>query len=133
MHQALAAVLILWASAAFTPKANTRHDIKKYVRAAASHIAEHGPSCHEFATPEWRTGDYYIFVLGPDGRTLCHPDPSMIGRPAPEIVAAAKHFNGGWLEYSWPGSGKARTTFAKRVKSPDGDTYVVGSGGYDLK
>ena len=132
MQRALAAVLILWA-AAFTPKANTRHEIKKYVHAAAAHIAEHGPSCHEFAGPEWRSGDYYIFVLGPDGRTLCHPDPSMLGREVPEIAAAAKHFGGGWVDYTWPGSGKSMSTYAQRVKSPDGDTYVVGSGGYGLK
>ena len=58
----------------YIPKANTRREIKKYVRAAAKHIAEHGPSCAEFAKPEWRSGDYYIFVLGPDKRSLCHPD-----------------------------------------------------------
>ena len=133
MHTILAAVLILWASAPFTPKANTRHEIKKYVHAAATHIAEHGPSCSEFAKPEWRSGDYFIFVLGPDKRTLCHPAPTLIGTMAPEIVAASKKFGGGWIDYAWPGSSRVRTTYVQQVKSPDGEVYIVGSGGYGLK
>ena len=150
---AATAVLLLLASAAlansYTPRANTRREIKKYVRAAAKHIAQHGPSCSEFASRDWRSGDYYIFVLGPDKRTLCHPDSSMIGRPASQIVdangkhvgdmiaAAAMRMRGGWVDYVWPrpGTSKAvpKSTYAEHVKSPDGDLYIVGSGGYELK
>ena len=122
--------------AAFTPRANTRHEIKKYVHAAARHVAEHGPNCSEFAEREWRSSDYYIFVIGPDKRTVCHPDATLIGRPAAEserIIAAAKKWRGGWADYAWPSAGKIKSTFAMRVKSPDGDTYIVASGGYRLK
>ena len=147
------ALLALCASAAiggsYTPKANTRREIKKYVHAAAKHIAEHGPSCSEFAKREWRSGDAYIFVFGPDKKILCHSDPSLIGRPASQIidangkkvgdmiVAAGMKFGGGWVDYVWPRPGTTRpvpkSTYAEHVKSPDGEVYIVGSGGYGLK
>ena len=141
---AVSVVLALLTSAAmansYTPKANTRREIKKYVHAAASHIAEHGPSCSELASREWRSGDFYIFVLGPDKRTLCHPDPTLIGTPSSEnerIVAAAMKMRGGWVDYVWPRPGTTKlvpkSTYALQVKSPDGDLYIVASGGYDLK
>jgi signal transduction histidine kinase len=153
MSSSRAALLVVLfaasANASYVPKANTRHQIKKYVQAAAKHIAQHGPSCSEFAKQEWRDGDYYIFVIGPDLRTLCHANPAMIGRAERDIVdangkrvgdmivAAAKKFRGGWVDYVWPrpGSNKPvpKSTYAQRVKSPDGDTYIVGSGGYGLK
>ncbi|PYQ59260.1 MAG: hypothetical protein DMF58_12280 [Acidobacteria bacterium] len=153
MRTRLAAIVVLTlcASAAIaeTPKANTRREIKKYVHAAAKHIAAHGPSCNEFARKEWRSGDYYIFVLGPDKKTLCHPDPTMIGRPASEIVdangkkvgemiaAAGMKMRGGWVDYVWPRPGITKpvpkSTYAEHVRSPDGDIYIVGSGGYEIK
>ena len=154
MRSTVAAIVLLTLCASavadsYTPKANSRREIKKYVHAAAKHIARHGPSCSEFAEKEWRSGDYYIFVLGPDKRTLCHPDPSLIGRRESEIVdangkrvgemiaAAAMKFRGGWVDYVWPRPGTTRpvpkSTYAEHVKSPDGDLYIVGSGGYGLK
>jgi signal transduction histidine kinase len=132
-----------------TPKANTRADIKAYVEAAANYVAKHGPSCEEFAEKDWRAGDYYIFVLGPDDRAICHPSASLIGKPIEEIIdkngkhagemiaAAGKKKGGGWVEYVWPRPGTdnpvAKSTFATHVKAPDGKTYIVGSGGYELK
>jgi len=153
VRTALAASLIVCASTSFAdsyvPRANTRREIKKYVHAAAKHIARHGPSCSEFARRQWRSGDYYLFVLAPDGRTLCHPDQSMIGKPANAIVdangrrvgemivAASKKWRGGWVDYVWPRPGTTKpvpkSTYAERVRSPDGETYIVGSGGYELK
>jgi len=139
MRSAVAAIVLL-ALSAYTPRANTRREIKKYVNAAARHIAQHGPSCSEFAEREWRSGDYYIFVIGPDKRTLCHPDATLIGKPSGEndrIVAAAMKMRGGWVDYPWPriSSGKMapKSTYAERVKSPDGDVYIVASGGYGLR
>ena len=139
MRSAVAAIILL-DLLAYMPKANSRREIKKYVHAAAKHIAEHGPSCSEFAKSEWRSGDYYIFVIGPDKRTLCHPDPALIGRASGEngrIVAAAMRMRGGWVEYPWPrlnnGKMAPKSTYAEHVKSPDGDVYIVASGGYDLK
>ena len=94
-------------------------------------------------------GDYYVFVTGPDDRELCHPNPAMIGKAASEIkdangknvgtdlLAAAKKRGGGWVDYVWPRPGTdkpvAKSSYAMRVKGPDGKWYVVGAGGYELK
>jgi cytochrome c len=147
----LVLLLAVSVSAAFaksyTPAKNTRADIKKYVDAAAAHVAKHGADCATFEKKDWRYGDYYIFVLGPDEKTVCHP--TLVGKAAHDIVdakgrhvgdeiyAASKKKGGGWTEYEWPRPGTdkpvAKSTFAKRVKGPDGKTYVVGSGGYEVK
>ncbi len=148
----LVSLLLLCASAAFaksyTPKKNTRADIKGYVKAAANVVKKHGPSCSTFESKDWRSGDYYIFVTGPDETELCHPNASMIGKPASEIVdskgkkvgtallEAAKK-GGGWVDYVWPRPGTttpvAKSSYSMKVKGPDGKTYYVGSGGYELK
>ena len=144
---------VLCVSTAFAdsnvPKENTRAAIKAYVQSAAKYIAKHGPSCDEFAEKEWRSGDYYIFVTGPDDKELCHPNKDMIGKPASEIVdkngkkvgtlliAAGKKKGGGWVDYVWPRPGTdkpvAKSSYSMSVKGPDGKTYYVGSGGYELK
>ena len=131
------------------PKSNTKAAIKSYVESAAKYIAKHGPSCEEFAEKDWRAGDYYIFVTGPDDKELCHPNKDMIGKSAAEIVdsngkkvgnlliEAAKKPGGGWVDYFWPRPGTtkpvAKSSYSMSVKGPDGKTYYVGSGGYELK
>jgi len=98
---------------------------------------------------DWMGGDYYIFVVGPDERTLCHPNPAIIGTPEKDIVdangkkvgelisVAAHRTGGGWVEYVWPRPGQTtpvkKSTFATRVKGPDGKWYIVGSGAYEAK
>ena len=131
------------------PKENTKAAVKSYVEAAAKVIAKSGPSCAEFAEKEWRSGDYYIFVTGPDDKELCHPNKDMIGKSASEIVdsngkkvglmllEAAKKPGGGWVDYMWPRPGTtkpvAKSSYTVSVKGPDGKTYYVGAGGYELK
>jgi len=146
-------LLVLGASAAFaksyTPAKNTHADIKKYVAAAAAHIAKHGADCATLESKDWRSGDYYIFVLDPDEKTMCHPTASIVGKPSheivdangrhvgDEIVAASKKKGGGWVDYQWPRPGTdnpvPKSTYATRVKAPDGKWYIVGSGGYEVK
>ena len=109
------ASILLCASAAMakslTPKANTHAEIKAYVERAAAHIARHGPDCAAFKSKEWMSGDYYIFVTGPDERELCHPIAAMIGKPASEVVDSkgthvgtallnAAKKGGGWVDYA---------------------------------
>ena len=144
--------LLLCVSAAtaksLTPKANTHAEIKAYVERAAAHIAKHGPDCAAFKSADWMSGDYYIFVTGPDERELCHPDAKMIGKPASEVVDAngkkigtalidAAKKGGGWVDYVWPRPGTtkpvAKSAYSMKVKGPDGKTYYVGAGGYELK
>jgi signal transduction histidine kinase len=135
-------------AASNVPKSNTRSAIKKYVQAAANYVHKHGPSCDEFAEKEWRSGDYYVFVDDSDGKTLCHPNKTSVGKPASEIVDAngkkvgieimeAAKKGGGWVDYVWPRPGTttpvAKSSYSMSVKGPDGKTYYVGSGGYELK
>jgi signal transduction histidine kinase len=149
----LVLLLVVCASSAFaksyTPKKNTHAAIKSYVQAASKVVAKHGASCETFESKDWRYGDYYIFVLGPDHKTICHPTASIVGKTADEIVdkngrhvgneieAAAMKKGGGWVDYSWPRPGTdtpvPKSTYATHVKGPDGKTYIVGSGGYEVK
>jgi len=136
------------AARSFTPKANTRADVKAYVEHAAQHVAKHGADCAAFTSPSWAAGDYYIFVAAEDGKTICHPSPKIVGKSVDEIidvngkkvgvalVEAAKN-GGGWVDYVWPRPGTTnpvpKSSYAVRVKGPDGKMYMVGSGGYELK
>ena len=151
----LAAVFLvgLVATAAFAkshvPAKNTHAAIKAYVQAAAKVVAKSGPSCDAFKTEDWMSGDYYIFVDDPDGKTLCHPNASLIGKDSDAILdvngrsigktirAAAAKKGGGWAEYMWPRPGTdkpvQKSTFVMHVKAPDGKTYTVGAGGYEVK
>jgi hypothetical protein len=126
------------------PKANTRAAIQAYVRDAARLIATNGPSCESFASPVWRSGDYYIFV---DGKTICHPDPAVVGKSINEIVSSKgdkvgekiskASLTASWTDYPWKRPGQKveepKSTYAMRAKGPDGTVYLVGSGGWNLK
>jgi len=151
MHLLLVCLLVASVASAKSnlPTANTHAAIKSYVQHAAQFVAKHGPSCEAFKGADWMGGDYYIFVVGPDERTLCHPNPAIIGTPEKDIVdangkkvgelisVAAHRTGGGWVEYVWPRPGQTtpvkKSTFATRVKGPDGKWYIVGSGAYEAK
>jgi hypothetical protein len=144
--------LFLCASAALaksmTPKANTHAEIKAYVERAAEHIARNGADCAAFKSADWMAGDYYIFVTGADEKELCHPDAKMIGKPASDVVDAkgkkvgtalidAAKKGGGWVDYVWPRPGTTKpvpkSAYSMQVAGPDGRTYYVGAGGYELE
>ncbi len=129
------------------PKKHTHAAIKTYVQQAATFVAKKGADCAALNEADWSSGDYYIFVMGPDDKTLCHP--TLVNAPASSIVdangkkvgdllvEAAKKKGGGWVEYVWPRPNTTnpvpKSSYAVRVKGPDGKWYVVGSGGYELK
>ena len=129
------------------PKANTRAAVQAYVQDAAKVVAKSGPSCATFAAPEWKSGDYYIFVAGPDNKTICHPSAAVVGKTMDQIVNAKGDkvgdrinkaaMTGGWADYLWARPGQKteepKSTYAVRVKGPDGKEYLVGSGGWNLK
>jgi cytochrome c len=135
-------------AASHLPKSNTRHAISRYVEEAAKIVEKSGPSCETLESKQWRGGDYYIFVLGPDGKTLCHPRSEMVGKPASSIVNAggvkvgemiAAKGNGsgkGWVEYAWPRPGQTaeepKSTYVMGVTGPDGAHYTVGAGGWNV-
>lgn len=138
-----------FAAVSHLPKANTRHDIQQYVEDAAKIVQKNGPSCATFASPEWRGGEYYIFVDGPDNRIVCHANAAMIGKSSAsvvnakgqkvgEMVAEKGKGNGkGWVEYYWTPAGKTteelKSTYVVGVTGPDGRHYVVGGGGWNVK
>lgn len=145
-------LLVLCASTAFaksyTPKKNTHAAIKAYVESAAKYVRKHGADCAAFKSKEWMSGDYYIFVTDSNEKEICHPNPQVVGKSATEIVdtngkkvgvlllEAAKK-GGGWVDYVWPRPGTTKpvpkSSYSVSVKGPDGKTYYVGSGGYELK
>jgi dipeptidyl aminopeptidase/acylaminoacyl peptidase len=138
-------------TAANTPRAATRAEVAAYVDRAAALVAKNGASCEAFASPAWLSGDWYVFVFGPDRKALCNPSqPSFVGKSASEIVDAngkrtgdllvttALGANGrGWVDYVWPRPGEktpvSKSAYVVSVTGPDGKRYVVGSGGYELK
>ena len=134
-----------------TPRAATRDEVVAYVNRAAALVSKNGVACETFSTPSWFNGDWYVFVFGPDHKSLCQPaQPAMIGRDASTIVdpngkrigdamiAATSGAEGkGWIEYMWPRPGQTtpvpKSTYLVAVTAPDGQKYVIGSGGYELK
>lgn len=134
-----------------TPKAATHDEVAAYVDRAAALVVKNGPSCEAFNSKAWFSGDWYVFVFDGDGKTLCHPaQPERVGRYAREIVdskgsrtgdlllQAGKGPNGrGWVDYVWPRPGQEtpvpKSAYVVGVTGPDGKTYVVGAGGYELK
>jgi len=153
MRNALLPLLlaVACATSSMTPRANTRDDIVEYVNRAANVVATNGPSCNMFKSPQWFANDWYVFVLESDGKTVCHPArPEMVGMTATSIVdpngkpigreflrVARERAAGGWVDYVWPRPGQttpvAKSSFVKQVTAPDGKTYIVGSGGYELR
>jgi cytochrome c len=130
------------------PTANTKAAIKQYVLDAAAFVAKNGADCSVLLGPDWRAGDFYVFV-DEGGKSFCHPDPKMAGKANVDIIdvngkkvglaleAAAKRKGGGWVDYVWarPGTDKpvAKSAYVTSVKAPNGKTYIIGAGGYELK
>jgi signal transduction histidine kinase len=136
------------APASHLPKANTREAVVAYVQDAAKIVQKGGPSCAAFATPAWTGGDYYIFVAGPDEKTVCHPRADLVGKSMGDIVNSEGDKVGdkiykvgtagkGWVEYLWARPGKTteepKSTYVMGVNGPDHKHYLVGSGAWDLK
>ena len=106
----------------------------------------------EFRTPgsRWRHGETYVFVLDPDGNMLVHADPALEGknqlqlldvggkpiiRGLLDVTMAVAGKPEGWYHYQWPVPGgllpRWKSSFVRRVSSPSGKSYVVGSGMYN--
>jgi hypothetical protein len=145
----LVAVAALAATVSHLPATNTRGAIKAYVENAATVVRKSGPSCATFSSPEWQGGQYYIFVVGPDDKLVCHLKADMVGKSSASIVNAEGDTVGekiatkgrgagtGWVEYQWTPPGKTaeepKSTYVMGVTGPDGKHYVVGSGGWNVQ
>lgn len=128
-------------------------DLVQLVEEAATLLHTQGETAFiEFRVPgsRWRSGENYIFVLDLDGNMLVHADPGLEGKNQLEL----KDINGkpiiqglleaatavpqkpeGWYHYQWVVPGgllpRWKSSFVQLVKTPSGESYVVGSGMYN--
>jgi signal transduction histidine kinase len=126
------------------------------VDAAATLVAREGEDAinsFRLKGGKWLKGNRYIFVTAPDGLEVVNPvDPQLEGKNLYELRDAmgklfVKQFikramdpkgpGWTWSHYLWHKPGKIlltwKTSYIKRVKTPDGKFYLVGSGLYGMK
>jgi signal transduction histidine kinase len=149
MRRLVVLVLILSACAtSHIPTANNRDEVTAYVNSAAAIVAKSGPSCATFNSAKWYEGDWYIFVLEPDGKAVCHPArPDLVGDMVNSLVdpngmrigeafvtTANSPAGNGWVDYVWARPGQntpvKKSSYVTMVTGPDGKKYIVGSGTY---
>ena len=129
-------------------------ELTALVRDAAAVLEKHGeqayPRFRERGS-RWFRDDTYFFVWTMDGTRVFHAaDPSgegqdvsglkdILGRPIGRMIldVAASPSGEGWIHYMYPEPGDIfpawKSTFLKRVTFPSGQTYVLGSGIYNMK
>ena len=146
----VAALALTACATRYTPGAATRGEIEAYVKRAATIVATGGGNaCTTLQQPAWFAGEWYIFVLDGEGRTICHPArPQMVGNLLNDLVDAnGKRFGdefmsaaqrgGGWVDYVWPQPGESiptpKSTYVMPIQAADGKTYIVGSGGHAIE
>jgi signal transduction histidine kinase len=150
-------ILFLAASLVTTPVfADTKHsasELISFVREAADLIEKQGEAAFpKLRDPggEWFEGDNYVFVWGLDGiRHVFPPDIAGEGQNMSDLkdinekpigqwfIARASSAKGeGWIHYQWPRPGEIfpvwKSTYVRRAISPAGNTYLVGSGRYNM-
>lgn len=90
----------------------------------------------------------YIIVISTNGYTKVHQDPTEENKNRIDLTDSAgtpfvKYFieearenNGGWIHYQWEVqnsfSSEWKTSFVLPARSPEGETYVVICGGFDI-
>ena len=130
------------------PTANNREEVRAFVNSAASIVEKNGPTCARFTTSKWYEGDWYIFILEPNGKTVCHPArPDLVGQMVNDLVdpngmrigeafvqTANSDTGSGWVDYVWARPGQdtpvKKSSYVRMVTAPDGKKYIVGSGTY---
>lgn len=141
--------LLIGCATSYTPRTNSRDELVRYVNRAADLVARQGEgACATLAEPQWRSGEWYIFVSNVETDAIvCHP--TMVG----QSTAVLRDVNGkymgremetvatgpqgrGWVDYMWPRPGQTtperKSAYVVGVTGPDGKRYVVGSGGYGM-
>ena len=114
-----------------------------FVDTAISFYKTHGleETVAYFSSEESRLDQWYVFIVdGESGKTIAHPDPSMIGYDTaggvdvvgklygPDIMSADE--NGKWVDYVWesPITGKLHQKHAWIIRH---DGLLFGSGWYE--
>ena len=127
-----------------------------FVEQAATLMEQEGETAFaEFGRKgsKWFSGPYYLFVYEPDGTCVFHPvQPDWVGKnmsglrdmngkPVVRLVAQVgekpqKDAND-WVFYLWPDKTQLipqwKSAYVRKVVTPSGKTYVIGSGLYDIK
>lgn len=129
-------------------------DLVHFVEEAVDTIRREGEAVFPAFRREgsrWFQGDRYIFVWDMEGNRYVYPpdlphekgnmaqlkdiDGKPIGRMF--IEAAAGPDGEGWVHYRWykPGDPEPtwKSTYVMRAEAPDGKTYLVGSGDYNMR
>ncbi len=127
-----------------------------FVEEAATLIEQKGEfAFQDFSVPgsKWLTDDYYVFVYTPDGTNVFHPvETQLIGRnlrdlrdmngkPVIQMIADVakkpERDASGWVFYLWEYKTQLiplwKSSYIRKAVAPDGKTYLVGSGLYNLK
>ena len=126
------------------------------VEDAAALIERNGDQAFkDFAQKDskWLNDDYYVFVYALDGTCLFHPiTPELVGQNVMDL----KDMNGkpiirlitdvgrkpekdasGWVFYLWENQTQItpnwKSAYVRKVITPNGQTYVVGSGSFTIK
>ena len=101
----------------------------------------------------WLNEDYYLFVYALDGTCIFHPiTPDLIGknvmglrdmngkpiiRRITDVGRKAESDASGWVFYLWQDRTQLtpnwKSAYVRKVTPPNGQTYVIGSGSYNIK
>ncbi len=101
----------------------------------------------------WFNDDYYLFVYDIDGRCVFHPvNPELVGRNLmnlrdmngkpviqwiTDVGRRADRRANGWVFYLWEEGRQLtpmwKSSYLRKVVTPDGRTYVLGCGVYNIK
>lgn len=139
----------------YPPEHKNTKELLALVEDASALVAELGvhEACGHFQQEgsRWLDPDHYVFIIDLEGHAICHPArPQLEGKTLlelrdpngkPVVRNFLREIQGGdldgWVHYQWPRPGGGtfywKTSYVRRVEAPDGETYVVGSGLYQMK
>ena len=136
------------------PVINNTEQLISFVKSACEMIEEKGEeSFPKFRKRggKWFHDNLYIFVWGLDGQRYVYPPnpdgegenmldlKDIIGKPIGKMImeAVSGESGDGWVFYEWPKPGEDtptwKSTYLKKVTSPDEKEFLVGSGIYNMK
>jgi signal transduction histidine kinase len=101
----------------------------------------------------WFNDNYYLFVYDVDGNCVFHPaNPELVGRNlmglrdmngkpvirwVTDVGRGTNDDASGWVFYLWEEGRELspmwKSSYVRKVAAPDGKTYVLGCGVYDIK
>jgi signal transduction histidine kinase len=131
------------------------HELVSFVNDAADLFAEKGKDAYiEFGekNSKWFLGTKYIFIYDLTGKCVFHPVlrelegtnllglKDMNGKPIIQfiqLIASRSNKPYGWIHCFWAEPGEIfpswKNIYVMAVKGPDGQTYAIGSGTYNIR